>query len=127
MSGYHYSITPEGRITTMPSTIHSSVANLHARRARLEAELARIDTRLDAYGEDTYDVGSILIWDKVFAGDTGRSYSYAALRTPVGWYVTGRNATTALSWDQLSDFILDDAASVPTLYYVTELIEHEPA
>lgn len=125
-AGYHYSISPEGVITPM-TTVHSSTANLHARRARLEAELARIDTRLGAYGEDIYEVGSILAWDKTFAGPIERSYSYAALLTPIGWFVTGRNASTALSWDQLIDFILDDAASVPTLYCVTEMVEHDPS
>jgi hypothetical protein len=110
----------------MPATTHTSTQALHARRARLEAELARIDARLEAYGDDIYEIGSVLVWDKTFVGLPDKVYSYAALRTALGWYVTGRTASTGMTWDALVDFIIDDAVTVPTLYCVTELAEHEP-
>lgn len=125
----HFTIDLDGNVKegdTM-STAHASSHALHARRARLEAELARIEARLEAYGDDIYETGSILVWDKTFVGSPDKVYSYVALRTALGWFVTGRTASTGMTWDALVDFIIDDAVAVPTLYCVTELAEHEPS
>lgn len=118
--------TTEGDITVHTGTTRQLSNLLHQQR-RLEERIAQLTEQVETYGtEDPYDVGSILVWDKTFRTGTRRTYSYAALKTPVGWYVTGRTQTAGLGWFALIDFIVEDALHLPVLYCVSELVEHEP-
>lgn len=122
----HLHTYTEGDPASMTRIHHSTTTNLRGRLASLEREADRLRARLDAYGDDVYDVGAVLVWDKQFAG-SAKTYSYAAIKTtPLSWYITGRNAASPLSWDQLIDCIVDEAAELPTLYAVTQYEEHTP-
>lgn len=110
----------------MPST-GQTLSQLLAQQARLEERIALAQSILDQYGvNDPYEVGSILQWDKTFRTGTRRTYSYAALKTPIGWFVTGRSTSVGLRWDQLVDLLVEDALHPPVLYSATELVEHTP-
>jgi hypothetical protein len=110
----------------MPSQpILGSLDHLKQQQARLDARIAEIEARLNQYGEDVYSPGAVLAWDKQFASG-GTTYSYAALKTPIGWFITGRDSSTALSWSGLIDNITKDAVALPILYSVTEMEEVMP-
>lgn len=118
-------------VTKETPTMHTGttrqLTNLLDQQRRLEERIAKLTEQIATYGtEDPYDVGSIVVWDKTFNGASRRVYSYAALKTPVGWYVTGRTQTDGMTWFSLVDFITDDALHPPILYCVSELTEHEP-
>jgi hypothetical protein len=112
--------------TPMANTL-SSLAGLRSQQARLDARIAELEARYEQYGPDEFDVGAVLVWDKQFRNG-GITYSYAAIKTVRGWYITGATAGgTALTWEQLVDTFLDDAATPPILYRVTEMEEHVPS
>ena len=116
----------QGDPTTMHTGTTRQLTNLLDQQRRLEERIAQLTEQVATYGtEDPYEVGSILVWDKTFRPGNRRTYSYAALKTPVGWYVTGRQATVGMGWFELIDFIVEDALHLPVLYCVTELTEHE--
>lgn len=118
----------KGNMTTMPSLnqpILGSLDHLKQQQARLDARIAEIEARLNQYGEDVYSPGALLVWDKQFTAG-GITYSYAALKTPIGWFITGRDSSTALSWTGLIDHITKDAVALPILYSVTEMEEVMP-
>jgi hypothetical protein len=112
--------------TPMANTL-SSLAGLRSQQARLDARIAELEARYEQYGPDEFDVGAVLVWDKQFRNG-GTTYSYAAIKTVRGWYITGATAGgTALTWEQLVDTFLDDAATPPLLFRVTEMEEHVPS
>lgn len=93
----------------------------------LEAE------QYDRLGDDVYEDGSILVFNKRFGNqprqgrdthpdDRGKTYTYVALKAAGLWYVTGREGGkgSGYSWDRLVDFLAD---GVKRVYVVTELEE----
>ena len=116
----------QGDPTTMHTGTTRQLTNLLDQQRRLEERIAQLTEQVATYGtEDPSDVGAVLVWDKTFRPGNRRTDSYAALKTPVGWYVTGRQATVGMGWFELIDFIVEDALHLPVLYCVTELTEHE--
>lgn len=67
--------------------------------ARLQAELHRI-TNLPKEPA----LYSVVIFSKNFGGPI--DYTYAALRTEKGWFLTGKEVA-AKTWEQLLDFIIE--------------------
>lgn len=113
--------------TTMTDrTSHIQLDSLRRQRERLDAHIAKLEAIRLQYGDDEFEVGSVLVFDKTFRTGNRRTYSYAALKTPVGWYLTGRIGNRPLPWAELVDEIILDAAELPVLYRVTEMVEHEP-
>lgn len=72
-----------------------SKAAIERRITDLHRELERIEQ----YGEDTHAVGTVLRFRLQFDPD-GPTYHYAAVKTPVDWFVTGRN-TVGMEWSDL--------------------------
>jgi len=101
-----------------PPSNQVRIANLQRRIDALEARVAQ-------YGVDEFEVGNVLVFDKQFNGGD-KTYTYAVLKTPTGWYLTGRAGHVSMSWDELIDYVLDNAAFAPVLYVVTELEQHVP-
>jgi len=112
-------LTPIKRQHKMtPPSNQVRIANLRRRIEALEARVAQ-------YGVDEYEVGNVLVYDKQFNGGD-KTYTYAVLKTPTGWYLTGRSGHVSMGWDELIDYVLDNAAFAPVLYVVTELEQHVP-
>lgn len=64
--------------------------------------LAHLDRLAETYGDEP-PIGSVIRWQKVY-GD-GKTYSYAAIRTEVGWFTTGPRAPKGYDWDSLTSWI----------------------
>lgn len=128
------SINPDGAIAALQGadlpmtdrTSHIQLDSLRRQRERLDAHIAKLEAIRLQYGDDEFEVGSVLVFDKTFRNGTRRTYSYAALKTSAGWYLTGRIGNRPLPWSELVDEIICDAVELPVLYRVTEMVEHEP-
>jgi hypothetical protein len=92
------------------------VSEIRARLRELEAELAL----LARYGDDTYEVGTVLRFVKRYDswGDTpeNRAYTYAAIKASNSfWYLSGRGipekyspTRSRVTWDGLVTFMVND-------------------
>lgn len=69
--------------------------------------------QLDRFGEDDFEDGDVLRFDKKFH-QRGQVYSYAAIKANGLWYTTGPNSPKAYTWDELVQFLPDE------VWYVTE-------
>lgn len=91
-------------------------------RSFLEATIERATQQLaliETFGEDEYEDGSVLVFDKRL--DNGRTYSYAVIRTNGRWYTTGpRMGNTPLTWEQLRDWMAG-GYPVEEVLWVTDL------
>lgn len=101
-------------------TIMSIVENLRAKIAADKAKLSRIE----ALGEDDFADGAVLLFTKTFEPDDPRyrrteptPYAYAAIKSPKGWHLTGRE-TQPYDWASLVEFMSEN---VETVEVVTEV------
>jgi hypothetical protein len=95
----------------------TSIASLEAQIARLQGQIER----LSRFGEDVYELGSVLVFDKTFpktnssgykAGGTTRPYNYAAIKAGDGyWYMTGREVN-GKTWSMLVEFMSEGVDEV---------------
>jgi hypothetical protein len=70
------------------------------RISALEAELAR----LGKFGEDIFDNGEVLSFEKRFI-PSGRAYTYTVLKVADRWHTSGpKGGGVARTWDDLVDF-----------------------
>src|SRR5215207_7663808 len=76
---------------------------LELARIKLEAEQVR-QGRIDAVGEDDYEDTCVIRFDKRFT-DSGRVYSYTAIKCGDQWYTSGPKAPGPYSWEQLARFL----------------------
>jgi hypothetical protein len=85
----------------------SKAANLRKTATDLLAEAQRLDSRPK---EPLFEDGTgVVLFVKQFEAGVGIRYTYGGCKTLVGWYVTGQNAGTRMSWDEVLDFIEDRA------------------
>lgn len=103
-----------------------SLDALRRQRDTLDQRIAQAVAIATTYGDDDFEVGTVLVFDKTFRTGQRRTYSFAVIKTPVGWFPTGRNSTVGKTWTELIDFIADDALHLPVLYRVTEMEQHVP-
>ncbi len=77
----------------------------------VEQEIADLESQLRELRELPAEpaVGAIVKFTKRLSGNT---YSYAALHTDAGWYLTGRDGRTSKSWKQLVQYAGPDAVFV---------------
>jgi hypothetical protein len=92
--------------------------DIRARLRELEAEL----TKLARYGDDTYEVGTVLRFLKRYdswrGDDENRDYTYAAIKTSEDfWYLSGRGVRQSsgsprarVTWDELISFMVTGVA-----------------
>lgn len=85
----------------------SHVASVQAAR-RAAKEATKIEAKLDAWGEDVHEDGSVITFTIQFE-EEGPEYNYAFLRAADRWYSTaalGRGRS--LSWDDLVAFAVEN-------------------
>lgn len=99
--------------TLRENAIVTRIEDYQRRIAQLEVQLDAVERFGD---DDDYEVGCVLTFGKQFRPG-GLVYSYAALKTPVGWYVTGKN-TTGWGWATLVEFMTE---GVDEVLMVTEV------
>lgn len=73
--------------------------DIENRLASLEAELAR----LDKWGDDYFENGTVIKWKKTFP-PTRVKYSFAALKANGAWYLTNRDGYR-LTWPELVNML----------------------
>ena len=81
------------------------LADIEARLASLEREAAL----LRRFGDDTrLVVGDVIRFTKTHHAVDGTvsAYTYAALKTPAGWYLTARHHKPVVTYDELIAFIV---------------------
>lgn len=71
---------------------------------RLEAEIRQ----LERFGRDSFEDGDVVRFTKTYGvtEPEPRTYIHAAVKTPVGWYLTGQNRKTVWTYDELIEFIV---------------------
>lgn len=92
----------------------NSIVDLnHERIERLQAQLDEEYRRgkvLEGYGEDIYEIGTCIRFDKVLRNvsrTAPTAYAYAALKCPDGyWYTTGpRSNNKPMTWEELTTWL----------------------
>lgn len=81
-----------------------SLARLEAQRqATLDhaADLALRIQEIKRYGEDDYEDGNVILFERQFQPG-GRVYSYAAIKSEGLWYTTGPRSPKGFRWDELA-------------------------
>ena len=105
---------------TESNTMHNDTSIINdivnaAKRGVIESNL--ID-QFKAFGDDIYEDGSILTWVTTFGAPEGKTYSYAAIKTPVGWAVTGK-VTNCIDWYDLVGMFVTQHVTVADVYAAT--------
>jgi hypothetical protein len=94
----------------------------HERRLHLEAiaKLDRWEAELERFGGDDsdFDFGTIITWQRQFDG-VRTVYTYAAIKTSRGWYLSG-SETKPLTWSHLVADHLIEATTESVRYYPKE-------
>lgn len=97
---------------------------LRARAERLAREQDEVNQRLrfiERIGDDTYEDGAVISFDKTHDSN-GFTYTYIALKTPAGWYVTGAGAGgVAHPWERIVEF-MQNRSTVEHVWLVTDYI-----
>lgn len=66
---------------------------------------------------DEPEVGTSVVFQRTFEGlKVNIIYTYAAVRTPIGWFITGRQSSLPMKWEELIEFIGDGSAKISTDY-----------
>lgn len=87
-----------------------SIETLRARRERIDAEIARVESLPPEPTTEDPD-GALVIWFEKRIG--GNTYTYAAVKTPNGWYTTGPRTPKCYTWQQLVEWInADDEVAI---------------
>lgn len=97
--------TPEGA-TMAQSTVDQQIkAKLEERR--VEREVTARLALVDGFGEDTYDNGTVITFEKKFTG-VKDVYTYAAIKRDDKWFSTGHDCVsgTTFTWDTLVEFLV---------------------
>lgn len=118
--GANVIVKPDLNPLPKEKTIMSIVDNLKAKIAADKAKLAIIES----LGEDDFADGAVLLFTKTFPERDARyqrvdpvQYHYAAIKSPKGWHITGRESGT-FSWEDLVEFVSE---GVETVEVVTEV------
>ena len=94
---------------TSVSTVDEQISRKLKER-RDEREVAARLALVDAFGEDIYDPGDVITFEKKFSGTKDKSYTYAAIKAPDGdtWFTTGHDCVmgTTFTWDRLIEFLV---------------------
>jgi len=111
----HSGAKPSDMPTKFPKSPKlAALAKKAAEAAKEYSELAELHSLLGLEPE----VGSVLQFEHTFySKPTGFSkpYSYVALRTEAGWYMSGvRHSSRVWTWDQLVEFIGDEECFIAT-------------
>lgn len=71
---------------------------------RLEAEIRQ----LERFGRDSFEDGDVVRFTKTYGvtEPEPKTYTYAAVKTPVGWYLTGQHRRPQVTYDELIEFIV---------------------
>lgn len=102
---YHFNIDRWTKpMTPLDPLVKARLAVKFAEEALARLEVANA-ARLQ-YGDDIYPTGTVLHWEKKHSAK-GQSYSYAAIKSPVGWSVTGKQ-TSPVTWSVLVDHLVKD-------------------
>lgn len=86
------------------------------------AAIARLEARrqtLLAFGEDDYEEGAALRFDRMV---NGVKYSYLAIKSGGYWHCTGRTESgRARTWSELVEFITN--GGIPEVWMVSEYVK----
>ena len=82
----------------------SRIDEIRAAMRRYEAELLQLERLGD--GARFVD-GDVIRFTKTHTAndDTTKSYTYAAIKTPAGWYLTGQHRSPQVTYDELITYI----------------------
>lgn len=78
---------------------------------KFEAELARKEALIEAYGQDVYEDGAVLIFEKGFPGSR-TNYTYVALKANGSWWLTGatHGGEHGRTWMELIVWLVSDVS-----------------
>lgn len=89
------------------------MGRLEEAEARMR-ELEREIFQLRRFGRDRFVDGDIIRFTKthdVGAGRPTKSYTYAAVKTPAGWSMTGQHRKAIYAYDELIEFVVQHPAA----------------
>lgn len=89
------------------------MGRLEEAEARMR-ELEREIFQLRRFGRDRFVDGDVIRFTKthdVGSGMPGKSYTYAAVKTPAGWSMTGQHRKAIYAYDELIEFVVQHPAA----------------
>jgi hypothetical protein len=83
------------------------VSRLEEAEARMRA-LEREIFQLKRFGRDRFVEGDVIRFSKTHDAQdgTGKTYTYAAVKTPAGWSLTGQHRRTIYTYGELIQFVV---------------------
>lgn len=84
------------------------------RADRLREQIAYFEKQLkilESRPEDNFEIDATLLFTKRFPRTPDQVYTYTAIKTPRGWYLTGLSQF-AMAWEALWDRFLHDAEEI---------------
>jgi len=87
----------------------SRIEEAEARMRALEREIFQ----LKRFGRDRFVDGDVIRFNKTHDAQdgTGKTYTYAAVKTPMGWFITGQHRRTIHTYDELIQFVVQYPAA----------------
>lgn len=92
----------------MPMSTVDAEIKRKLQERRNEREVTARLALVDAYGEDTYPVGTVITFEKKFTG-VKKTYTYAAIKGDEDkWFSTGHDCVqgATFTWDSLIEFLV---------------------
>jgi hypothetical protein len=82
----------------------SRLQEAEARMRALESEIFQ----LKRFGRDRFKTGDVIRFNKTYDAQdgTGKTYTYAVVKTPSGWSLTGQHRKTVYTYDELIEFVV---------------------
>jgi hypothetical protein len=83
------------------------VSRLEEAELRMRA-LEREIFQLRRFGRDRFVDGDVIRFNKTHDAQngTGKTYTYAAVKTPAGWSLTGQHRRTIHTYDELIEYVV---------------------
>jgi hypothetical protein len=86
------------------------------RRDVLENQMRRLEEEiavLDRFGNDDFEEGAVITFDKQFHGPDSKTWTYAGVKVGNLWYLTGSGRhPNCFSWDDLVRFLSEGVGKV---------------
>jgi len=88
------------------------VSRLEEAEQRLR-HLEREIFQLKRFGRDRFENGDVIRFNKTHDAQdgTGKTYTYAAVKTPMGWSLTGQHRRSIHTYDELIEFVVQYPAA----------------
>ena len=100
------------RLRAQQEELNARIRQEEERQARLELVMQERRRRIEQFGDDEWEEGACLRFEKQFTPG-GKIYGYVAVKQNGWWYTSGQSAEYKRNWTNLIEFITRDEGAGP--------------